>query len=238
MKRLLLLTAIFLTACGPSSDEKKNIAAVTCSIMGETRNMDAAVRVEKMNDAREKIGEEPFLGGDSKIKESFEYGLCQELVLNENYYEKLSPFLEAEREREQATAELARIEREKQAELARIEREKQAELARIKREQQADLARIAEERRVKDKDLYKKLKAEGKQVSVDTNGNIEMARTMKNNLLHGELTRFYKNGQPMLKVVYEKGKKEGVQKNYDSSGNVISERCFIDGSESTLNECS
>ena len=227
MKRLLLLTAIFLTACGPSSDEKKNIAAVTCSIMGETRNMDAAVRVEKMNDAREKIGEEPFLGGDSKIKESFEYGLCQELVLNENYYEKLSPFLEAEREREQATAELARI-----------EREKQAELARIKREQQADLARIAEERRVKDKDLYKKLKAEGKQVSVDTNGNIEMARTMKNNLLHGELTRFYKNGQPMLKVVYEKGKKEGVQKNYDSSGNVISERCFIDGSESTLNECS
>ena len=227
MKRLLLLTAIFLTACGPSSDEKKNIAAVTCSIMGETRNMDAAVRVEKMNDAREKIGEEPFLGGDSKIKESFEYGLCQELVLNENYYEKLSPFLEAEREREQATAELARI-----------EREKQAELARIKREQQADLARIAEERRVKDKDLYKKLKAEGKQVSVDTNGNIEMARTMKNNLLHGELTRFHKNGQPMLKVVYEKGKKEGVQKNYDSSGNVISERCFIDGSESTLNECS
>jgi hypothetical protein len=48
------------------------IAAVTCSIMSETRNMDAAIRVEKMNDAREKIGGEPFLRGDDAIKEAFE----------------------------------------------------------------------------------------------------------------------------------------------------------------------
>ncbi len=56
MKRPFLPTVFFLTACGPSQEEKENIAAVTCSIMSETRNMDAALGVEKINDARMKIG--------------------------------------------------------------------------------------------------------------------------------------------------------------------------------------
>ena len=50
--------------------------------MGETRNMDGAVRVRAMNDAREKIGGEAFLSGDDKIKESFELGLCETLVVD------------------------------------------------------------------------------------------------------------------------------------------------------------
>ena len=90
-KIILIAISLFLASCGPWSEEKKDIAAVTCSIMGETRNMDAAVRVEKMNDARKEIGGEPFLEGDSVIQEAFEYGLCQELVLNENYNEALKP---------------------------------------------------------------------------------------------------------------------------------------------------
>ena len=106
MKRLLLLSIILLTACGPSQEEKENIAAVTCSIMSETRNMDSAVRVEKMNNAREKIGGEPFLDGDSKIKESIGYGLCQELVLG-TYSEKLQSLLDAERERERGLLHIA-----------------------------------------------------------------------------------------------------------------------------------
>ena len=100
MRQLLLLTVILLTACGPSLEEKQNIAAVTCSIMGETRNMDAAVRVREINDAREKIGGEPFLGGDDAIQEAFEWRLCQELVLNEIYDETLQSLKDAKRERE------------------------------------------------------------------------------------------------------------------------------------------
>ena len=80
-KALIILSLTLLASCGPSVEEKKNIAAVTCSIMGETRNMDGAVRVREMNDAREKIGGEPFLKGDDAIKEALELGLCQELVL-------------------------------------------------------------------------------------------------------------------------------------------------------------
>ena len=43
--------------------------------MSETRNMDAAIRVREMNEARVKIGGEPFLKGDDAIKESFETAL-------------------------------------------------------------------------------------------------------------------------------------------------------------------
>ena len=94
-KIILIAISLFLASCGPWSEEKKDIAAVTCSIMGETRDIDAAVRVEKMNDARKEIGGEPFLEGDSVIQEAFEYGLCQELVLNENFNEALKPLKDA-----------------------------------------------------------------------------------------------------------------------------------------------
>ena len=80
-KTLIILSVTLLASCGPSAEEKKNIAAVTCSIMGETRNMDGAVRVREMNDAREKIGGEPFLEGDDAIEEAIGFGLCRELVL-------------------------------------------------------------------------------------------------------------------------------------------------------------
>jgi hypothetical protein len=86
--------------------------------MGETRNMDAAVRVREMNEAREKIGGEPFLSGDDAIKEAFNFGLCQELVLNENYDERLQSLKDAKRERE-------RIAAEQRAEEQRIAAEKQ-----------------------------------------------------------------------------------------------------------------
>ena len=89
MKNYLVLCLTFtLIACGPSQGEKEKIAAVSCAVMGETRNMDAAIRVEKINEARDKIGGEPFLRGDVLIKEAFEYGLCEELVLSDVIYDE------------------------------------------------------------------------------------------------------------------------------------------------------
>ena len=92
-----------------------------------------------MNDAREKIGGEPFLRGDDAIQEAFEFGLCQELVLNEIYDETLQPLKDAKRERE-------RIAREKQAEENRIAAEKRAEEQRIAAEKLAEEQRIAAEK--------------------------------------------------------------------------------------------
>ena len=80
---------LLLTACGPSQEEKQNTAIITCNIMGESRNMDASIRIREINTARDKIGEKPYLFGDDKIKESFEYGLCEALVLNNKYETRL-----------------------------------------------------------------------------------------------------------------------------------------------------
>ena len=201
MKQLLLLTAIFLTACGPSTKEKEEIAIITCNIMGESRNMDGAVRIKEINAAREKMGEDSFLGSDDVIKQSFEYGLCKELVLNDGYETKLE------------TAFL-----------------NEKEVIRI-RKQQTILDNA------NNKQLVKELLDGGNGVSLSPDGNVEMIRMMKNNVLHGELKRFHRNGELLFKVMYENGQKEGIQESYDDDGNLTAEKCFKDGSEVSLEKC-
>ena len=114
--------ALLLAGCGMSKEEKNSVAAITCSVMGETRNMDGAVRVRAMNDAREKIGGEAFLSGDDKIKESFELGLCETLVVDPDQYEKRVAAIEA---KERQIEEEERIAKER-AEEKRIARTRDA----------------------------------------------------------------------------------------------------------------
>ena len=135
----------FLFSCGPSPEEiaaelkqRNDLATVTCNFMAESRNMDAAMRIKEINSARERLGEELYLGTDSGIVESFKYGLCKELVLNDpEYNAKLITIMEAVAEQTRKDEERARIAREKAAEEARIAREKAAEEARIAAEKKA-----------------------------------------------------------------------------------------------------
>lgn len=97
MKRYLLpVIAIILSSCGPSNKEKLQIATISCNYISETRNMDATLRLKEMNVAREKLGEDPFLGVDDDIKDAVKYGLCKELVLNDPDYD--TKLLEARNE--------------------------------------------------------------------------------------------------------------------------------------------
>ncbi len=132
MRPFFIVIVIFLAACGPSQEEKQNIAKVTCSIMAETRNMDSAIRVEKVNDARVKIGGEPFLQGDEEIKRSFKYGLCELLVLNDPGYDasismkiEMENRLTDERIAEAAARQKKEMEAAEAAEVARIKQEKE-----------------------------------------------------------------------------------------------------------------
>ena len=231
MKRLLLLTAIFLSACGPSNQEKEEIAIITCNIMGESRNMDGVVRIKEINAAREQIGEDRFLGSDDDIRNSVKYGLCNELVLNdsqysEKYLEVLTGIVDAKRKASEGAKERARIEKERR----RVESEKRKKVATIEKE----LAFLAQ---AKNKERVKKLLAEGKEVSLHANGQISMIRPNKGSSLNGNVERFYKNGQMMFKAPYQNGKKEGISEYYDYDGNLTSKKCFKDGSEISLENC-
>ena len=84
MKKISVIISVFvLFSCGMSDTDKEEIAVMTCNIMGESRNMDAAMRIKELNAAREKIGEERYLSTDLIIRKSIEYDLCKELVLND-----------------------------------------------------------------------------------------------------------------------------------------------------------
>jgi hypothetical protein len=60
--------------------------------------MDGSMRIREINAAREKIGEDAFLGSDEDIKTSLMNKLCKELVLNNNYEATLNAKLQADRE--------------------------------------------------------------------------------------------------------------------------------------------
>jgi hypothetical protein len=83
----ILLVLIVLSGCGMSLEEKERSAAVTCAEVKETRGMDGAPRVRLFNEAREAIGEAPYLEGDEEIKRSITWGTCELLVLNDPSYE-------------------------------------------------------------------------------------------------------------------------------------------------------
>lgn len=164
-KNLILstLSILLLSACGPSPEEiaeqerlaeeakmaelkrRSDLATVTCNFMAESRNMDAAMRIKEINSARERLGENLYLGTDAGIKESFEYGLCRELVLNDpDYNSKLLAIMEAVAERERLRIEEERI----RAEEARIAREKKAEEERIAKEKKAEEERIVKQNNI------------------------------------------------------------------------------------------
>lgn len=82
MKLLIALLLLLITKVAFASADPDRVAAVTCSILKETRNMDSSYRVEKVNDAREKINEDAYLMGDNIIIASIGFGLCELLVKN------------------------------------------------------------------------------------------------------------------------------------------------------------
>ena len=126
MKNLILFIPIFfiLISCGPSQKEKEEIAILTCNIMSESRNMDASVRLKEINAAREQIGEERYLSTDDGIKEAFKYGLCKELVLNNDYQNKLEEAKNLEKAIKEKAKETRRQEEAKiEAENKRIRAE-------------------------------------------------------------------------------------------------------------------
>lgn len=206
-KIFIILSLVLLASCGLSQDEKENIAAITCSIMSETRNMDAAVRVSEMNEAREKIGGEPFLDGDDAIIEAFEYELCQELVLNENYDDTLQRGKDAKREMERIAAE------------KRI-----ADIKPTVKEEFHNNGKLKSRANYQPKTDGGKL--DGLYESYYRNGQLDRKGNYKDGRPDGLFIGYYENGQRAFKVNYKNGREEGIYKWYDEQGQLTSKSCL------------
>ncbi|MDB9868900.1 hypothetical protein OAD22_09870 [Pseudomonadales bacterium] len=249
-KALIILSLTFLASCGPSAEEKKNIAAVTCSIMNETGNMDGAIRVREMNDAREKIGGEPFLQGDSAIKEAFGYGLCEELVLHvENYDEIIKPLRDATQERERIAAEKRAEEiraEEIRAEEIRAAKEKRVEENRIAAEKQriSDAKPSVKEEfhsngKLKTRINYQSKNDGGREDGLAEwyreNGQLSLKINYKDGVYDG-LTERYHNGHLFSKRNYKKGRRHGLTEQYDGNGQLRSKANYKGGNHHGLVE--
>ena len=138
MSKLKLLPIIFpvlllsINSCGVSNEEKERVAAVTCSVIEESIMLDASFRVEKMNDAREKLNLPPFLDGDEEIQRSIKFETCKMLVLNDANYKQKTDMLESDFNIELIRLAKEKAEREAEAERKRLEALAEAE--RIRKE--------------------------------------------------------------------------------------------------------
>ena len=212
---LVLCLTLTLIACGPSQKDR-DIAAITCSVMGETRIMDGAIRIREMNAAREKIGGEAFLRGDNAIKEAFEYGLCQELVLNENYDESLQTRKNAKRERERIAAEEQRIADSKPA---------------VKET-------FHPNGKLKSRVNYRSKNDGGEKHGLERrwyeNGQLSSERTYENGKKHGFSKHWYENGQLRWERTFENGEKHGLQRYWDENGKLDFETHYENGKQNGL----
>ena len=156
MKKFSILSIIFIfiTSCGISNEEKERVASVTCSVIQETKDFESSLRVEKVNEAREKIKLPPYLDGDDEIKRSIKFNTCKLLITNDEFYFDKTNQLEKDFLKEQARlmeeqkAEKERIAAELRAEKERIAAEQKAEKERIAAEQKAEKERIALEQKI------------------------------------------------------------------------------------------
>ena len=263
MNKLILIlgSVLIISGCGPSQEEREKIAAVTCSIMSETRNMDAVIRVREINDARDKIGGEPFLRGDDTIQEAFEWGLCQVLVLNETYDERLQSLKDAERERERLAWEAGAEDRKIAIEKRRIALEKQrirdskptikeefhsnGKLKnRINYQSKADGGKThgLRETYYKNGQLRWKInnkdgKREGFFETYHENGQLLSKKNYKENRLDGLYETYHKNGQLRTKENYKDGKQDGLNEYYRSNGRLKSQYCYKNSIKVDMSDC-
>jgi len=214
MNKLPLLAIFFLVSCGPSPEEKEAIAINACSIMGETKKNDSLFRIQTMIDAREEIGGETFVGGDDKILEAFEWGLCKELVLNENYAESLQFLKDFEREK-QRIADSKPTTKETFHSNGQLHQ-------RINYQPKSDgglIEGLYEEYYdsgvLKVKANYKDGKLDGSYEEYYFRGEIKVKANYKSDKLDGPFKRYYISGKPRLKTFYRNGNKDGLEENFD-----------------------
>lgn len=216
MNKLPLLAIFFLVSCGPSPEEKEAIAINACSIMGETKKNDSLFRIQTMIDAREEIGGETFVGGDDKILEAFEWGLCKELVLNENYAESLQFLKDFEREK-QRIADSKPTTKETFHSNGQLHQ-------RINYQPKSDgglvdglYEKYYDSGVLEVKANYKDGKLDGSYEDYYDSGEIKVKANYKSEKLDGPYERYYKNGKLRIKTYYRNGNQDGLEEYYPES---------------------
>ena len=199
------------TTAAPTEPEMERAAKVTCAIIAETRYMDAALRVERVNDAREKLGLEPYLEGDDQIVQAIRYDVCELLVLDRNWQNELS---------NRRIAEL-RLQAEQDAEQKKREAEQLAAIRQRVAEQ--GYAKNDQDASVQNGVAY--LKGDNSPFTgvVETyydNGRLSIRQNYEEGKPHGLKEAFFEDGTLRWRETFEHGKTVW-QEIYNENGKLV-----------------
>ena len=230
MKKIIVLNILVLLAgCGPSQEERVNIAQNACAVMGESKKSDSLFRMQTMVDAREKSGGEGFTGGDEAIKEAFKFGICKELVLNESYDELLQSLKDDIRERE-------RIAAEKLAEEKRIAAEKQ----RIADSKPTVKEEFHEYGWLISRTNYQSVLDGGEKHGLFEqyykNGQLFITGYYENGQREGLWEEYRESGLLMKKVNYKNGQREGRFEQYHNNGQLYIKGTYKKGPDTVADD--
>jgi antitoxin component YwqK of YwqJK toxin-antitoxin module len=245
---------VLLVSCGLSVEEKKNVALNACSIMGETKKSDSLFRMQTIVDARETIGGEPFVGGDDAILEAFNFGLCEELVLNESYNESLQPLKDAKRERERIAAEKLAEENRIAAEKQRIadskptvkeefysngkSRSRTNYLPKSDGGKEHGLSEYYHENgQLMIKGNYKDGKKVGLWENYHDNGKLNQKGNFKDGKRDGLKEIYRENGQLFWKITFKDGNQDGIFDTYHNNGQLNERKCYNNGETTDMSYC-
>ena len=257
-KILIILSLVLLASCGQSQEENRQvemeqqriemerqrlekvateklaqekaarIAAITCSIISETRNWDAAVRVREMNEAREKIGGEPFLSGDNVIKRALKKGYCEGLVLNDtNAHPDMRPTVKEEFYSNGKLKSRRNFQSDVDGGRENGLYEEYYENGQLKSK--------GNHKDGKDVGLWMRYDRTGKDISNSSwetyyeNGQLESKGNYKNGKRVGLMVRYYENGQLSYKGNFKDGDVDGLAEGYDENGQLAFKSNFPDG---------
>ncbi len=67
-KAIAFFCIFLLVGCGMSQKEKNDVAIVTCNIISETKEINGDDVLREVDKAREKIGEDKYLGNSLLVK--------------------------------------------------------------------------------------------------------------------------------------------------------------------------
>ena len=239
-KILIILSLVLLAACGPSQEEKQNIAINACSIMGETKKSEAVFRIQTMSDAREKIGGETYIRGDDAIIEAFELGLCQQLVMNEDYewYRNVARKGLRKREEQQRIADSKPTVKEEFFSNGQLKSRMNYQPKSDGGKYDGDGEVFDENGQLRYRGKYKKGKEVGLHEFFYENGQLKEEKNYnKDGKEDGLQQTYYASGEAEGGGNYKDGKKEGTWVKMLVNGTVSEWKCYRNGKETNMNYC-
>ena len=225
-KLSIIITPLLLLSCGMSKKDKDEIATITCNILAESRMMDSAFRIQEINKARETLGEDRFLLGDTLIVQAISFDLCKELVLdNPNFIEIL------EKKKDSLNTEIKRVQDSTLMALEENRKIEQQRLAKLKeqriQQQEENRIKYINEKKASQREWRNRLETYIKKIEIPSIYLIEYSLGRERLIFGFECNNDLKGFRSRFIVKFKGGLEDVITDDDYCSDNIGLDRSFL-----------